>query len=95
MNKFYIGSTKRQIRQRLNEHIKNWMKLEEKTALIEYCKKSNNVPDWENIELLQTSTRENKIRIVEKVIIEKKKKKERKLQYNHCRRTSFPMEIIN
>ena len=72
-DKFYIGSTKRSIKIRLNEHMKNWEDLQEKTSLIEYCKEAGFEPDWTNIEILKKSKHEKMIRISEMILIEKTK----------------------
>ena len=50
---FYIGSTKRRLKSRLDEHIKNYQKNQEKTALIQYCNRNNTRPDLENITIVK------------------------------------------
>ena len=66
-DKFYVGSTKRSIKTRLNEHIDNWNKKEAKTALIEYCLEEDRHPDWTNIKIVGKSENEE-LRIAEKII---------------------------
>ena len=85
---FYIGSTKQRLKSRIDEHIKNYQKNQEKTALIQYCNRHNTRPDWENITIVKNHKTEEQIRYAEKIIIHKTKGKNCNImQENEINRT--------